>query len=128
MEDEIRKFVPIYYYNIWDDLPDPMWNLPFYGSCDLIMRISKQTYGINKRVLKKFGMDYKDSTNQYVPHGVSDKFKPILKGFDDYSKVGEMRIRLGLDDKDFTLFYNNRNISRKNDMISYCLQRHSVIP
>ena len=47
-------------------------------------------------------------------HGVSDKFKPILKGFDDYSKVGEMRTRLGLDDKDFTLFYNNRNIRRKN--------------
>mgnify|MGYP001205910338 FL=1 len=114
MEDEIRKFVPIYYYNIWDDLPDPMWNAPFYGSCDLIMGISKQTYGINKRVLKKFGMDYKDWQIQYVPHGVSDKFKPILKGFDDYSKVGEMRTRLGLDDKDFTLFYNNRNIRRKN--------------
>ena len=114
MEDEVRKHIPIMYYNIWDDLPDPMWNAPFYGSCDLIMGISKQTYGINKRVLEKFGMDYEDWQIQYVPHGVSDKFKPILKGFDEYSKVKEMRTSLDLDSKDFVLFYNNRNIRRKN--------------
>ena len=60
MEDEIRRHVPIMYYNIWDDLPDPQWNAPFYGSCDLLMGISKQTYGINKRVMDKFKMPMKD--------------------------------------------------------------------
>ena len=51
MEDEVRRHCPIMYYNIWDDLPDPQWNAPFYASCDLLMGISKQTYGINHRVL-----------------------------------------------------------------------------
>ena len=39
MELEVRQFVPIMYYNIWDSLPDPMWNAPFYASCDLLMGI-----------------------------------------------------------------------------------------
>ena len=29
MEHEIRQQIPIFYYNIWDDLPYPMWNEPF---------------------------------------------------------------------------------------------------
>jgi len=116
MEDEIRKHIPIMYYNIWDDLPDPMWNAPFYGSCDLLMGISKQTYGINKRVLSKFGMDYEDWQLQYVPHGVSEKFKPILKGVDsdEIEKVQTLKNDLGIGDKNFVLFWNNRNIRRKN--------------
>ena len=55
MEDEIRRYIPIFYYAIWDDLPDPDWNNPFYGSCDLIMGISKQSYGIHHRVLEDNG-------------------------------------------------------------------------
>ena len=46
MEHEVRQNIPIYYYNIWDDLPYPRWNEPFYESCDLIMNISKQTHNI----------------------------------------------------------------------------------
>jgi glycosyltransferase involved in cell wall biosynthesis len=102
------------YYNIWDDLPDPQWNAPFYGSCDLLMGISKQTYGINKRVLDKFGMDMEDWQIQYVPHGVSEKFKPILSESDDYQKVIDMKSKLGIGDKKFVVLYNNRNIRRKN--------------
>ena len=34
MEHEIRQHIPIFYYNIWDDLPYPIWNEPFYESCD----------------------------------------------------------------------------------------------
>ena len=51
MEHEIRQNIPIMYYNIWDDLPDPLYNRDFYRSSDLLMGISKQTYGINKRIL-----------------------------------------------------------------------------
>ena len=32
MEHELRQNIPIFYYNIWDDLPYPMWNEPFYDS------------------------------------------------------------------------------------------------
>ena len=46
MEHEVRQEIPIFYYNIWDDLPYPRWNQPFYESCDLIMNISKQTVNI----------------------------------------------------------------------------------
>jgi len=33
-EHEIRQMVPILYYHIWDDLPDPQYNRDFYESCD----------------------------------------------------------------------------------------------
>ena len=54
IEHQIRQQVPIMYYNIWDDLPYPHWNEPFYESCDLIMNISRQTQNIVKNVLQKF--------------------------------------------------------------------------
>ena len=69
MEHEIRQTTPIFYYNIWDDLPDPKWNENFYRSCDLLMAISRQTYGINKRILS----EYEDWQITYVPHGISKK-------------------------------------------------------
>ena len=53
MEHEIRQHIPIFYYNIWDDLPYPMWNEPFYESCDLIMNISKQTHNIVQNVCQE---------------------------------------------------------------------------
>ena len=115
MEDEIRKHVPILYLNIWDDLPDPMWNAPFYGSCDLLMSISKQTYGINKRVMEKYGEHYDDWQMKYVPHGVSEKFKPIFNTLEGKEKIQKMRQKLGIPTyKDFILLWNNRNIRRKS--------------
>ena len=56
MEHEIRQNIPILYLNLCDSLPDPMWNAPFYESCDALYAISKQSYGINKRVLEKVGV------------------------------------------------------------------------
>ena len=50
MEHEIRQHIPIFYYNIWDDLPYPRYNEFFYESSDLIMNISKQTHNIVKNV------------------------------------------------------------------------------
>ena len=35
MEHEIRQDIPIMYYNIWDDLPDPLYNTNFYRSSDM---------------------------------------------------------------------------------------------
>ena len=52
LEKQIREMgVPICYLDIWDDLPFPMYNRPFYESCDALFAISKQTDNINKWVL-----------------------------------------------------------------------------
>ena len=60
MENIIRKKIPIMYLNIWDNLPAPYWNLPYYSSCDLLMSISKQTKLLNKLVLEHGDVPYID--------------------------------------------------------------------
>jgi len=110
MEREVREFVPIMYYNIWDSLPDPMWNAPFYASCDLLISISKQTYGINKRTLEKYGMAKEDWAYKYIPHGVSKHFRPLPS---DDQKLVEFKEKYGLNQYDFVVIWNNRNIRRK---------------
>jgi glycosyltransferase involved in cell wall biosynthesis len=110
MELEVRQFVPIMYYNIWDSLPDPMWNAPFYASCDLLMSISKQTYGINKRTLETYKMPKEDWAYKYIPHGVSKHFKPLPS---DDSKLVEFKKKYDLEKYDFIAVWANRNIRRK---------------
>ena len=115
MEDEIRKHVPLLYLNIWDDLPDPQWNAPFYGSCDLLMSISKQTYGINRRVMKKYGEHFEDWQMKYIPHGTSERFHPMDDSQKNTEKFIKMRKNLDIsDNKNFILLWNNRNIRRKS--------------
>ena len=111
MEHEIRQNIPIMYYNIWDDIPDPLYNTNFYRSSDMLMSISKQTYGINKRILSKYG--YEDWQLDYVPHGITDKriFKIQDKGD---TKFREFEQKHGLDKYKFKILYLNRNIRRKS--------------
>ena len=109
MENELRMNIPIFYYNIWDDLPDPQWNKNYYKSCDLLMGISKQTYGINKRLLP----DYEDWQITYVPHGISNnRFSKVEDKGDTKFKLFEEAF--GLDKYKFKILYSNRNIRRKN--------------
>jgi glycosyltransferase involved in cell wall biosynthesis len=109
MEAEIRRDIPIFYYNIWDDLPDPQYNTNYYRSSDLLMAISKQTYGINKRLLKPHG--YEDWQVTYVPHGISKR--RFNKIDDDNVKLMDFEEEFGLDNKKFKILYSNRNIRRK---------------
>jgi glycosyltransferase involved in cell wall biosynthesis len=109
MESEIRRNIPIFYYNIWDDLPDPQYNTNYYRSCDLLMGISKQTYGINKRLLKPYG--YEDWQITYVPHGISSR--RFHKIEDDDAKLLDFEEKHRLLDKKFKILYSNRNIRRK---------------
>ena len=107
MESEIRRNIPIFYYNIWDDLPDPQYNTNYYKSCDLLMAISKQTYGINKRLVPH----YKDWQITYVPHGISNRrFNKIE---DDNTSLLDFEAKHGIADKKFKILYSNRNIRRK---------------
>ena len=112
MEHEVRQHVPIFYYNIWDDLPYPMWNQPFYESCDLIMNISKQTHNIVQNVCERKERTDWDST--YVPHGINEKYFYPVKDEKEVLEMNKMKSELfGGQDIEFCLFYNNRNIRRK---------------
>ena len=110
MEHEIRQQIPIFYYNIWDDLPYPRYNEFYYESSDLIMNISKQTVNIvNNCAVKKPRTDW-DCT--YVPHGIPDeKFFPIEKL--DKKMIDFKKNMLQKKEYDFVVFWNNRNIRRK---------------
>ena len=109
MENEIRKQCPIIYLNIWDDFPTPLYNKAFYESCDALLAISKQTKLINELVLdEKRG----NKVVEYVPHGLNEKiFKPIEDT--DPTLVEFKKQLFGNEQKDFVVFFNSRNIRRK---------------
>ena len=113
MEHEIRQHIPIFYYNIWDDLPYPIWNEPFYESCDLIMNISKQTVNIVDNVRKDVPTN--EWNNTYIPHGINHKnFYPITKKQKEWGDMIDFKkVVTGGRDYDFIVFWNNRNIRRK---------------
>jgi len=120
LEKQIRSAIPLTYLNIWDDVPYPMYNRPFYESCDALFSISKQTMNINKWVLSPENCCYLNdegpmngkSLLHYVPHGIdSETFKPLAK---NDPKLVEFRKRLfGNRENKFTLLYNSRNVHRK---------------
>jgi len=114
MENEIRKKMPIIYLNIWDDLPYPMYNKPYYESCDGLLAISKQTENINKSVL---GPELSaEKVIKYVPHGINEEvFFPITSERTEYLTLQEFKKQLYANKSyDFTLLYNARNIRRKS--------------
>tara|TARA_R110001606_G_scaffold257914_1_gene405727 strand:+ start:146 stop:1585 length:1440 start_codon:yes stop_codon:yes gene_type:complete len=109
LEQEIRKTIPIAYLNIWDDYPAPQYNQPYYEACDLLMGISKQTVNINKIVLKNVN---KPRIFKYVPHGLnSDIYKPLKKDNPEFTKFKKELFKN--KEYDFVLFFNSRNIRRK---------------
>ena len=129
IEHEIKTTfgIPITYYSIWDDLPYPMWNAPFYGSCDMIMGISKQSDNIHREVLKQNGFGvinydesdslitdkkWNDVITGYVPHGLNHNiFKPLASSDPVYvSMVKQIKETNKID---FVVMWNNRNIRRK---------------
>jgi len=112
MEREIRQTTPIFYLNIWDDYPTPLYNKAYYESCDLLMSISKQTKNINELVL---GTAAKGKTLTYVPHGINEKqFYPIESDA-ELEQLGQLKDSM-FEGKDieFLVFWNSRNIRRKS--------------
>lgn len=112
MEHELRQNIPIMFYAIWDDLPDPLYNRNYYESCDWIGCISRQTYGIVSRLTsltnKPTWKPHSDWQVSYVPHGInSEEYKPT-------EVPKEFRKEI-LKDKeyDYVFFWSNRNIRRK---------------
>jgi len=110
-EGEFRKNMPIMYLNIWDDYPAPLYNKAFYESCDLLMGISKQTVNINNIVL---GDKAKNKITKYIPHGLNHKIYRPLETTEEIDAMEKMKFELfGKDEVDFVLFFNSRNIRRK---------------
>jgi glycosyltransferase involved in cell wall biosynthesis len=112
IEHEIRQNVPLLFYAIWDDLPDPLYNRNFYESCDWIGCISRQTYGIIKRLsaldTKPTWKTKKDWQVDYVPHGIDfNLYKPTEVTPEFRKEI------LGDKEYDFVLYWSNRNIRRK---------------
>jgi len=112
MEHEVRQSVPIFFYHIWDDLPDPKYNRDYYESCDWIGCISKQTYGITKRVWswdkEKHWKKPEDWQVSYVPHGINpEDYKPVDVPEDFKKSI------FGDKEYEFVLYWSNRNIRRK---------------
>jgi len=110
MEHEVRQHIPIFYYNIWDDLPYPMYNQNFYDSVDLLMNISRQTVNIVKNVRS----EYEDWQVTYVPHGCNtESFYPITSLHEEWKELKSFRNGLADKDIEFIVLFNSRNIRRK---------------
>jgi len=112
IENEIRRKIPIIYLNIWDNYPAPMYNKPFYEACDALLGISKQTVNINKLVL---GPDKNSKIITYVPHGLDHNvFKPLSEDEKQSAEFNQFKNTiLKGKEYDFILFFNSRNIRRK---------------
>lgn len=119
--------IPLIYYSIWDDLPYPMWNAPYYASSDLIMGISKQSHNIHNEVLSQNGypvinldtateispdISWDTVYTSYIPHGLDETIYKVLPKDDElYKKVYDViKVKNNVD---FVVFWNNRNIRRK---------------
>jgi len=113
IEREIRNQIPLFYLNIWDDYPAPLYNKSYYESCDLLMAISKQTKNINEIVL---GEAAKGKIIKYVPHGINDKhFFPIREGHENFGLLQEFKKNMFEGKEyDFVVIFNSRNIRRKS--------------
>ena len=112
IEHEIRQHTPIFFYHIWDDMPDPKYNRDYYESCDWIGCISKQTFGITNRVWSLTSKDrWKQPENwqvSYVPHGINPEDYKVVDVPADFKKK-----IFGDKTYDFVLYWSNRNIRRK---------------
>ena len=124
MSAEIRQNIPIFYYHIWDDLPAPHYNKPFYESCDLLMGISKQSVNISRLVLGEGNyVELNKNTPKkeisrsvpkvcYVPHGISTKYFYPIDSSD--KELQDFKQKLFRDKQpSYVVLYNNRNIRRK---------------
>ena len=113
MEHEIRQDIPIFYYNIWDDLPYPRYNEFFYESSDLIMNISKQTVNIVDNVCQIKPRTEWDNT--YIPHGINENnFYPVDSSHKEWGDLLQFKRNVtGGKDYKYIVFWNNRNIRRK---------------
>jgi len=100
---EIRPFMPMVYYHVWDNYPAPNFNKPYYESNDYVINMSKITQDMVEKVSP-------DVPSRYIPLTVNhDLFKRLPE-----EKIEEFRKTVSSNIKDkFIIFWNNRNGQRK---------------
>tara|TARA_R100000234_G_scaffold74328_1_gene45901 strand:- start:6292 stop:7563 length:1272 start_codon:yes stop_codon:yes gene_type:complete len=106
IENEVRAVTPMVYYHVWDNLPYPDYNKPWYESNDLIASISKVTSDIVRTVAP-------DVKEVYLPHAVDTN---IFKTLDpkDVSNFRKSTVLGANENKEKLIFFwNNRNARRK---------------
>lgn len=127
MEHEIRTVykIPIIYLSIWDNFPVSAWNSSSYASIDLLFNINKQTKIVHSECLKHHGTNSTDidkafdkvegSILSYCPHGSNPKYyfkeTPESHDWNGYQKFKSDFLKK--HDVDFIVFFNSRNIRRK---------------
>jgi len=105
MEEEIRPFVPMVYYHVWDNYPFPKFNKPFYDSNDAIVTISKLTDNCVRNVSPEVKCIH-------LPHSVdTDVFKKLPD--DDIETFRKGAFPKEEKDSKFTFLWNSRNARRK---------------
>jgi len=129
MEHEIRAEwkIPLVYINIWDSYITPLWNASAYASCDMLFSINKGTKVVNSECLRWHGTEYTDLDSiedgqelkgvllKYLPHGSTVKYYyKETEESPDWNEYVQFRDNfLKPNDIDFCVFYNSRNIRRK---------------
>ena len=103
MSGEIRKNVPMVYYHVWDNYPNPNYNKKYYESNDLICTISKLTDDIVKNVAP-------DVKRVRIPHTVDTDI--FCKKSEAAKKLIRNRVSPNNEDR-LIFFWNNRNARRK---------------
>ena len=101
MEDEIRPYMPMIYYHVWDNYPYPLYNKKYYDSNDVVCTISKVTDDIVKTVSP-------DVECIRVQHAVDTSiFKKRDKSeYQGFAKRAKSEGKM-------VFFWNNRNARRK---------------
>ena len=102
IENEIRPYLPMIYYHVWDNYPYPQFNGPYYDSNDHIACISKVTYDIVQTVSP-------DVNSSYLPHAVTPA---IFKKMEPAKKEDFRKAHLKYPER-MVFFWNNRNARRK---------------
>ena len=107
MEKEIRPYAPLVYYHVWDNVPMPHYNAPWYESTDVICSISKVTHNIVTTVSP-------DVESYYVPHAVNPQyFNNMNSTPEGKAEIARVKRENGIEEDRFIFFWNNRNARRK---------------
>jgi glycosyltransferase involved in cell wall biosynthesis len=113
IENEIRVNMPMVYYHVWDNFPDPVFNDRYYRSTDEVVCISKVTHEILKNVTP-------DVSSHYHPHAVNSSAFHKYKTDEEKAALETLRNRITVESSvnhknpnKTIFFWNNRNARRK---------------
>lgn len=114
MDNEIRRVCPLVFYHLWDDLPYPDYNSPYYDCCDKIIAGSKFTYNLLKDNYKRKGIVVNDIIN-YVPIGFDPKVYYPLSAEEkiEFQKEFDSKTQNAYLDRKFVVGYVGRHMPRK---------------